>query len=82
MTRLSLLKLAFATLAFASICASNANAREEQPSRENAQVDYSGYQGPHGHYADLADFTRSINGTPCGIECTRSHEELWAPRQR
>jgi hypothetical protein len=35
------------------------------------------YQEPDGSYANLSDFTRSINGTPCGIECTRRSEAHW-----
>jgi|GEM_PF-2979316 hypothetical protein len=34
------------------------------------------YQGPHGHYASQTDFIRSLNGTPCGIECTQKHARL------
>jgi hypothetical protein len=36
---------------------------------------HDSYQGPHGHYNSLADFTRDINGTPCGMNCTaaRAH---------
>jgi len=34
------------------------------------------YQGPHGHYASQTDFIRSLNGTPCGIECAQEHARL------
>ena len=30
----------------------------------------SGYEEPDGTYDSLSDFTRDLNGTPCGIECS------------
>jgi hypothetical protein len=36
------------------------------------------YQGPHGHYDSLSDYTRSVGGTPCGINCTRRAQQHWA----
>ncbi len=35
------------------------------------------YKGPHGHYASQTDFIRSLNGTPCGVECTRRENNRW-----
>jgi hypothetical protein len=34
-------------------------------------VQTSGYQEPDGTYESYSDFIRDVNGTPCGIECTR-----------
>jgi len=31
------------------------------------------YQAP-GAYDSLADFSRSVEGTPCGITCTQEHQ--------
>jgi hypothetical protein len=36
------------------------------------------YQGPHGRYASQTDFIRSLNGSPCGIECTRREDNRWS----
>jgi hypothetical protein len=36
------------------------------------------YEGPQGHYGSEAAFTRSVNGTPCGINCTRASQRRWA----
>jgi hypothetical protein len=30
----------------------------------------SQYQSPDGSYPSLADYTRSVEGTPCGLTCT------------
>jgi hypothetical protein len=38
---------------------------------------YSPYVGPHGHYRSYAAFNRSIQGTPCGQECTRHARRYW-----
>jgi hypothetical protein len=35
------------------------------------------YQGPDGTYDDLGDLTRSINGVPCGQECTARALARW-----
>ncbi len=32
------------------------------------------YQAPDGTYYSLADTVRSVEGTPCGIECETRHE--------
>lgn len=40
------------------------------------------YEGPRGHYGSEASFDRDINGTPCGINCTRAAERRWAHRHR
>jgi hypothetical protein len=34
-------------------------------------VQTSGYQDPDGTYESYSDFIRDVNGTPCGVECTR-----------
>jgi hypothetical protein len=34
-------------------------------------VQTSGYQEPNGTYDSYSDYVRDVNGTPCGIECTR-----------
>lgn len=35
------------------------------------------YQGPGGHYDSPADFIRSLNGTPCGMECSERARLRW-----
>ena len=35
------------------------------------------YQGPDGSYDSLADLSNSIQGTPCGQECTNSSLIRW-----
>ncbi len=35
------------------------------------------YQGPDGRYDNLADFTKDLGGTPCGIECTYRAQVRW-----
>jgi hypothetical protein len=82
MTKSSSLKLTFAAAALLSLCASGAYARQGVSYHQVPQFNYSGYVGPHGHFSSLSDFTRSINGTPCGEECTARHERLWAPQER
>ncbi len=32
---------------------------------------HSPYVGPRGHYRSFAAFERSMQGTPCGEQCTR-----------
>jgi hypothetical protein len=32
----------------------------------------SGYRDAAGNYRSLADYTRDVEGIPCGIECTRA----------
>ncbi len=39
---------------------------------------YSIYQAPDGTYDSLADLTRDIDGTPCGVECTREAQARWS----
>ena len=34
-------------------------------------MSYDSYQYPQGQYNSVADFVRSIEGTPCGATCTR-----------
>lgn len=34
-------------------------------------VQSSRYQEPDGTYNSLSDYTRDVNGTPCGVECSR-----------
>jgi hypothetical protein len=36
------------------------------------------YKGPHGHYNSLADFTRDVNGMPCGLNCRWAEHRRWA----
>jgi hypothetical protein len=36
------------------------------------------YQGPGGTYDSLSDYTRDVNGIPCGIECTRRADQRWS----
>lgn len=38
----------------------------------------SHYQQPDGTYDSLADFTRDVNGTPCGIDCPAPSRVIWA----
>jgi hypothetical protein len=35
------------------------------------------YQNPDGTYPSLSNFTRDIEGTPCGIECTAEAHHRW-----
>lgn len=35
------------------------------------------YIGPDGTYDEYADLVKSINGTPCGQECSRRSLERW-----
>lgn len=35
------------------------------------------YIGPDGTYDEYADLVKSINGTPCGQECTRRSLQRW-----
>ncbi len=39
---------------------------------------YSSYQAPDGTYDSLSDFVRSVNGTPCGIQCSLDHQQRWS----
>jgi len=41
-------------------------------------VPYSPYTAPDGTYDSLADYTRAIRGTPCGINCARAAQERWS----
>jgi hypothetical protein len=75
-------KLAIAAAALLPLGVSAADARQAAWHQLAGQADYSGYIGPDGHYADLSDFTRAIQGTPCGIECTERHERLWSGQLR
>jgi hypothetical protein len=72
-----LLKVFFAASTLASLCTANVYAKPEHWYAQRSQVDYSGYTDARGQYANLADLTRSVEGTPCGIECTQSHMRLW-----
>ncbi len=36
------------------------------------------YQAPDGSYASQSDFLSDINGTPCGVECTRAAQARWS----
>lgn len=36
------------------------------------------YEGPHEHYRSTAAFTRDVNGTPCGMNCSRAVHRHWA----
>jgi len=47
-------------------------------------IQSSSYQAPDGSYDSYTDFSRALWGMPCGIECTRRHQESWglAPPQR
>jgi hypothetical protein len=38
----------------------------------------SHYQQPDGTYDSLSDFTRSVNGTPCGIDCPAPSPVIFA----
>ncbi len=35
------------------------------------------YQGPDGSYDEASDFVRSLNGTPCGQECSARSLARW-----
>jgi hypothetical protein len=74
-------KLSFVAACAAAIIASLGTATAHARTIWNAEysgrpyVNYSGYQDSLRHYASPADFTRSVEGTPCGIECTKQHEQ-------
>jgi hypothetical protein len=76
-------KLSFAAACAAAIIASLGTATAHARTTWNAEysgrpyVNYSGYQDSHGNYASPADLTRSVEGTPCGVECTKQHEQHW-----
>jgi hypothetical protein len=53
-----------------SVAQAGSTARPD-PSSLYQQQHYSVYQGPDGTYGGPADFIRSVEGIPCGIECTR-----------
>lgn len=36
------------------------------------------YEGPRGHYNSEAGFIRDLNGTPCGVNCTREAQKRWS----
>jgi hypothetical protein len=40
------------------------------------------YQNPDGTYPSLANMTRDIDGTPCGIECTAEGYHRWGVANR
>ncbi len=41
-------------------------------------VQTSGYQEPDGTYRSYAGYVRDVNGTPCGIECSRPwSQRIW-----
>ena len=74
-------KFSFAAACAAVIIASLGTASAHARTTWNAEysghpyVNHSGYRDSRGHYASPADFTRSVEGTPCGIECTKQHEQ-------
>jgi hypothetical protein len=35
------------------------------------------YQAPDGSYESYSDFSRAINGVPCGVECTYKAALRW-----
>ena len=35
------------------------------------------YTGPDGAYDPLSDLVRDIEGTPCGMTCTRAKQDRW-----
>lgn len=35
---------------------------------------FSQYQNPDGSYRSLSDYVRDVEGTPCGMECTRASQ--------
>jgi hypothetical protein len=72
-----LLNVFFAASTLTSLCAANAYAKPEHQYGRHSPVHYCGYKDPHGQYASLSDMIRSVEGTPCGIECTQSHMRLW-----
>jgi hypothetical protein len=39
-------------------------------------VQTSGYQEPDGTYDSYSDLVRAVNGTPCGVECTRPWRQV------
>jgi hypothetical protein len=69
------------SLIVVGVAGSVANAQQryapETTPVQKAVVPPDPYQGPHGHYDNPADFDRSLNGTPCGQECTQRARERW-----
>jgi hypothetical protein len=43
-----------------------------------ASPTFAQYEGPNGHYSSESSFVRDINGTPCGMNCTRAAQKRWA----
>ncbi|HLH12696.1 MAG TPA: hypothetical protein VKV77_12570 [Methylovirgula sp.] len=38
----------------------------------------SGYQDPDGTYDSVSSLVRAVNGTPCGVECSRPwRQRIW-----
>ncbi len=48
------------------------------PAGPSLVVKGSNYQQWDGSYASLADLTRSINGTPCGVDCPAPSKVFFA----
>jgi hypothetical protein len=36
------------------------------------------YQGPRGHYTSVSSYVRDVEGTPCGMNCTRAAQKRWS----
>jgi hypothetical protein len=64
--KLTLVMAASCILATAAVSAVQAQSRVFP----NPQA-VSQYQNPDGSYRSLADYVRDVEGTPCGMECTR-----------
>lgn len=48
------------------------------PARNVNSDSYNIYQSPGGGYDSVADYSRDLEGTPCGMNCTRAAQLRWA----
>ncbi len=69
--------LPLSVIAAASLMPAAQAAQIYQPAWYQSGMMPDQYQGPHGHYSSQSDFIRSLNGTPCGIECERRADARW-----
>jgi hypothetical protein len=71
--------LKFALVAAAGLLATTATAPAmAQSPNAPPMMTYGPYQWPGGHYESLAAYTRSVEGTPCGMNCTRDAQQRWS----
>ena len=75
----SLLKIALVAVTAGLIGVAAAPSSMAQTARAIPRaMPYNSYQGPNGGYDSLSAYIRSVNGTPCGMNCTREAQERTA----